>query len=612
MSEKEIKIYSHIPSCPGVYLMRNSEWAIIYIGKSNNLKARVRSYFVPGAELNFAKKKMVKIIEKIDYIETKTDIEALMLETNLIKTNQPKYNVLMKDGKNLSYIKITDDEIPCLIRTRIKTKTGQYFWPYSQYFDTYSFVRFIRKLFKFGNHEKIEKFWPPCIDTYIGLCPGHCTGDTAKIDTYLQRLSEARDFLMGNQNNVLENLKEKMKKAALERKYEEANEYKNLITQIETIWNTQIVRDAIEWDATVVVMLEKYNRIFMSCVEVKNGMIVGIHEYELKNPLQEQARVLVEQAMIQYIIQEGVRNLYTDIPLENLSDLTELAKKEKISVRQPSRGEKVRILEFAHTNLLNFAYQEEMSWLKNATLSKKTMIDLLEKLWLENKTLQKKKEIVFECFDISHSHGEHTVASKSVLVNGKPDTKRYKKYRIKTLETGKIDDFASMEEILTRRSLGAMRGEDSWPDLIIIDGGKGQLSHAVEAIKKASPNFIPPIISLAKRIEEVFLPKKSDPILLEKWSPELMILQKIRDEAHRFAINYNRNSREKSYTKTLLDEIPGIGPIARQKILKAVAKIEELSTWTFEKSQKSFWKKVAEALQNHGLISDEPFVSEDK
>lgn len=190
------KLHSHIPSCPGVYLMRNKEGSIIYIGKSNNLKARVKSYFVPGATLNFAKKKMVKIIEKIDYIETKTDIEALMLETNLIKENQPKYNVLMKDGKNLSYIKITDDEIPCLLRTRIKTKRGQYFGPYSQYFDTYSYVRFIRKLFRLGNHEKIEKFGPPCIDTYIGLCPGHCTGVKEKMEIYRERLSEARDFLM--------------------------------------------------------------------------------------------------------------------------------------------------------------------------------------------------------------------------------------------------------------------------------------------------------------------------------------------------------------------------------------------------------------------------------
>lgn len=158
MPENKGKIYQHIPSCPGVYLMKNKEGKIVYIGKSNNLKSRVRSYFVPGATLNFAKKKMVKIIEKIDYIETKSDIEALMLETNLIKQNQPKYNVLMKDGKNLSYIKITDDEIPCLIRTRIKTKHGEYFGPYSQYFDTYSYVRFVRKLFKLGNHERIEKF----------------------------------------------------------------------------------------------------------------------------------------------------------------------------------------------------------------------------------------------------------------------------------------------------------------------------------------------------------------------------------------------------------------------------------------------------------------------
>ncbi len=612
MVKKEEKIYSHLPTCPGVYLMKDAKETIIYIGKSNNLKSRVRSYFVAGAELNFAKKKMVKVVEKIDYIETKTDIEALMLETNLIKKNQPKYNVLMKDGKNLSYIKITDDEIPCLIRTRIKTKHGQYFWPYSQYFDTYSFVRFTRKLFRLGNHEKIEKFWPPCMDTYIGLCPGHCTGDINALKTYKERLGEARDFLMGKQDTVIDDLKKKMKQAADERKYEEASEYKNLITQIETTGNRQIVRDAIDGDATVAVMLEKYNHIFLSFVEVKNGMIVGVHEYELANPLQEETALLVEQALIHYLIREEVKTLYTDIPLEWFSDMSKLAQTQKISLRHPSRGEKVRILEFAHTNLLNFAYQEEMSWLKNATLSKKTMVDLLEKLWFETKELSKKKEIVFECFDISHSHGEHTVASKSVLVNGKPDTKRYKKYRIKTLETGKIDDFASMEEILTRRSLGAVRGEDPWPDLIIIDGGKWQLSHATEAIEKASVDFAPPIISLAKRIEEVFLPKKSSPTLLEKWSPELMILQKIRDEAHRFAINYNRSSREKSYTKTLLDEIPWIGPVARQKILKAVSRVEELSSWTFEKSQKLFWKKVTEALQNHGLISDDDSPIEDK
>jgi excinuclease ABC subunit C len=555
---------------------------------------------------------MVKVVEKIDYIETKTDIEALMLETNLIKKNQPKYNVLMKDGKNLSYIKITDDEIPCLVRTRIKTKHGQYFWPYSQYFDTYSFVRFTRKLFRLGNHEKIEKFWPPCMDTYIGLCPGHCTGDINALKTYKERLTEARDFLMGKQDTVIDDLKKKMKQAADERKYEEASEYKNLITQIETTGNRQIVRDAIDGDATVAIMLEKYNHIFLSFVEVKNGMIVGVHEYELANPLQEETALLVEQALIHYLVREEVKTLYTDISLEWFSDMRQLAQTQKISLRHPSRGEKVRILEFAHTNLLNFAYQEEMSWLKNATLSKKTMVDLMEKLWFETKELSKKKEIVFECFDISHSHGEHTVASKSVLVNGKPDTKRYKKYRIKTLETGKIDDFASMEEILTRRSLGAVRGEDPWPDLIIIDGGKWQLSHATEAIEKTSDDFLPPIISLAKRIEEVFLPRKSNPTLLEKWSPELMILQKIRDEAHRFAINYNRSSREKSYTKTLLDEIPWIGPVARQKILKSVSKIEELSSWTFEKSQKLFWKKVAEALQNHGLISDDDSPTEDK
>lgn len=548
---------------------------------------------------------MVKIIEKIDYIETKSGIEALMLETNLIKQNQPKYNVLMKDGKNLSYIKITDDKIPCLIRTRIKTKHGEYFGPYSQYFDTYSYVRFVRKLFKLGNHERIEKFWPPCMDTYIGLCPGHCTGDKEKIRIYKNRLDEARDFLLGNQESAIVDLQTKMKQAAEKKAFEEAQEYKNLITQIQSTGSQQIVRDVITGDATIIVTLEKYNHLFMSCVTIKNSMIVGVHEFKITNPLEESPEILTSQAVMQYLTENKVKKLYTDVGIDTMPELKNFINSEKIDLRQPSRGEKVRVLEFAHTNLLNFAYQEEMSGLKNATLSKKTMIDLMKKLWFETKELEQKKEIVFECFDISHSHGEHTVASKSVLVNGKPDPKRYKKYRIKTLATGRIDDFASMDEILTRRTLWAIRGEDMWPDMIIIDGGKGQLSHAVEAIKKVThQSNIPPVISLAKRIEEVFLPQNSDPILLEKGSWELMILQKIRDEAHRFAINYNRSSREKSYTKTLLDEIPGIWPVARKKIFTAVSRIEELSSWSYEQAKNTFGKKTAETLQNHGIIGE--------
>lgn len=243
-----------------------------------------------------------------------------------------------------------------------------------------------------------------------------------------------------------------MKGASHDRKYEEAGEYKYLISQIEAAGNKQIVRDAIHGDATIIVMLEKYNHVFLSFVEVKNSMITSVHEYKLANPLSELSDVLMEDALVQYLIREQVKTMYTDISITNMTDLKELLKIQKILLKQPSRGEKVRILEFAHTNLLNFAYQEEMSGLKNATLSKKTMISLMEKIGFGTKE-EKKKEIVFECFDISHSHGEHTVASKSVLVNGKPEPKRYKKYRIKTLNTGQIDDFASMDEILTRRTL---------------------------------------------------------------------------------------------------------------------------------------------------------------
>lgn len=218
------------------------------------------------------------------------------------------------------------------------------------------------------------------MDTYIGLCPGHCTGDATKIQIYRERLSQARDFLLGKQEKVLEELRGKMQEAASERNYEEAADYKNIITQIESAGNTQIVRDAIEGDATIMVMLEKYSQVFFCIVEVKNSMIVGVHEYKLSNPLEETPETLVSQAVIQYLSEENVRVLYTDLNIAKMTDAREYANSQNIKIRQPSRGEKVRILEFAHTNLLNFAYQKEMSGLKNVTLSKKTMLELLEKL----------------------------------------------------------------------------------------------------------------------------------------------------------------------------------------------------------------------------------------
>lgn len=218
------------------------------------------------------------------------------------------------------------------------------------------------------------------MDTYIGLCPGHCTGDPEKIKLYQERLSQARDFLMGKQEDVLADLTQKMQEAARDKRYEEAAEYKNIITQVEASGSRQIVRDAIQGDATIAVMLEKYDQVFLSLVDIKNSMIVGVHEYKLTNPLGEAPATLVSQAIIQYLSEQEAHIFYTDVDVQNMPDLLQYALAQNIKVRQPSRGEKVRILEFAHTNLLNFAYHETMEGLRNTTLSKKTMIELMEKL----------------------------------------------------------------------------------------------------------------------------------------------------------------------------------------------------------------------------------------
>ncbi len=585
--------------------MKNESGKIIYIGKSSNLKTRVRSYFLAWAKLNFAKKKMIQWVKEIDFIETKNDIEALLLETNLIKEQQPKYNVLMKDGKNLSYIKITDGSLPCLVRTRIRNQKWEYFWPYSQYFDVYKYLRFLRKIFQLGNHEKIEKFGPPCMDTYLWICPGHCTWDAEKIETYKKNIESVRLFLSGKKQHVLDDLTQKMFHASQKRNFEEAARYKECISQIQAAGHEQIVRDSIQGEAIILVSLEKYEHIFLGCVEIKNSLVTWVWEFQLENPLDEPRKSILEQSIIQYLEIHSPKNIYTDIDISCLPDVQKYISERHISVNIPQKGEKMRILEFAHTNLLNFAYKKEMSGIHHATLSKKTMLSLLQKFWYKAPE-GKKTHIIFECFDISHSHGEHTVGSKSVIVNGKPETKYYKKYRIKTLPSQAIDDFASIEEVLKRRAQGALRWEDPWPHLIVIDWWKWQLSHAINAISQIVWNKkIPvPLISLAKKKEEVFIPNSSEPIRLEYGSSELMLLQKIRDEAHRFAINYNRSSREKSYTKTLLDELPWIGPAARKKIFSRISKIEEMQDWNYEKGCREFGGKIATILSDHGLIGE--------
>ncbi|MGE4444014.1 MAG: excinuclease ABC subunit UvrC [Candidatus Altimarinota bacterium] len=604
-----------IPKLPGVYQFFDVSGKIIYIGKSVNLHSRVNSYFNGTSKLNFAKKKMVSEIKNIETIVTNNAKECLILETSLIKKHKPKYNILMKDDKNHTYIKITDEMFPKIIKTRIKTKSGVYFGPYISTTYVNNIIKTTKKIFghrscnivfeeqngipkiKVNNGSKI-----PCIDYYIGRCAGPCLLQKENMDDYNHSINNIQDFLNGNLEEVIQSLKEKMKQYAQKLEFEKASELKEDILSVESLKQNQIVRDIVGFDADIINFLEKYDAFYLSKIEVRNEKIVGIYNYEIENKLDDiddSIKFFIEKSYL-----ENKEKLTLILPREiefEKEFLTEL----KLKIEIPKIGEKTDILGLAYKNAFEFAYKKHLEGLSVKGFTKKDMSDLLDILGYG----QRNKDILFECNDISHISGNHTVASRSIIENGKTANSKYRKFKIKTLDTGEINDFDSMREIMTRRLL-EIKKTGFVPDLIIIDGGKGQLSSVVEILEKEkkkeeNKDFLGlfesiQLVSLAKREEELFLPYAKESIIIGKDSNILRMIQKIRDEAHRFAITFNRDSRIKASKKNILEELPGIGPKTRSKLLKHYGSISDIKN--DDDLKKILKKSQIETLENHGII----------
>ena len=593
--------------------MLDKDDQILYIWMSVNLKSRVNSYFSDKADLNFAKKKMISQVHQVNYIETHTDVEALVLETNLIKQHKPKYNILMKDDKNLSYIKISNDPIPLVIRTRNKSRNGKYFWPYSQYVNLGTTLHELKKLFVLGNHNKLpKKGSAPCMDYYIGICPWHCTWDRNMIDTYVKNVSNFERFMKWDTKKIFQQLEEQMHQHAVKLEFEKAQECKKNIEQLKLMQQKQLVRDQVSWDLDVVMTLEKYGKIFIGRLEIRNGSIVWTYRTTIKNTINDTIDTILQHYLLETYIDSDFSGWLVLESADVSDSLRSYLKSKKISIEIPLAGKKLSFIEFCKNDLLNFALSTHLAWLSTKQATRKDTISLMQKLY-PNKQIESKTKVVIECYDISHHQWEHTVASKSVIINGKRDTSKYKRYRMKTLSNGKIDDFESMREVLGRRTRAHCEGVDPFPSLIVIDGGKGQLSSSIHAIESIFGAFndsdtdisdIVAICSLAKREEEVFVPGLKNPIILKKWTPELMLLQRARDEAHRFAINFNRTSREKAYTKTILDEIPWIGDKTKKKLLVAFGSITGIENASRKEVKDLVTKTQYEKLVQYGIVID--------
>ncbi len=644
------KLLKNLPKTPGVYQMKDEVGKVIYVGKSVNLKSRVSSYFQDMGTLTMAKKHMVQKIRDIETILCQTEVEALVLETNLIKHLTPKYNILMKDDKNLAYIKITNSPVPEVYKTRQKIRDGAvYFGPFTSGANIHESVKNLKRIFKIRNcrmqfssysgisiTDKAGKT-APCMDYYIWLCPAPCLLKEKNLDEHAENIAKLREFLEWKDGWLIRSLQEKMQEYAKNLEFEKAAKVKAEIEAINVLRQKQLARDILPWDHDIFVALEKYEKLFVGLLQIRDGQILWVFRHTLESKIDEKDALLAQFLARQYVGSD--ENLPTSLILEaDISDesLRLLLSEKGIDRTIPTIGNKKELLDFLRNQVREYAYKSELQTLEQRTLTREHMKNVLETLGY---SVPKKWEIVFECYDISHTHGQFTYASRVCIANGKPDTTRYKKYKIKTLEAWEIDDFASHREVMMRRTIEWIE-QNNFPHLIIIDWGKWQLSSAIAGIKEGiftsknllswtlpnpaehtenkiqnlnswqssdSSEFhdrenIPPICSIAKREEEIFLPWKKEAIMFEKGTPELMVLQKARDESHRFSITANRNARGKSMKKNILEELPGIGPVTRKNLLKLAGSVDDIKKLSEGELLTVVNQKQLETLRDHGII----------
>lgn len=587
----------NISTKSGVYIMKDKVGTVIYVGKAKNLKNRVSQYFHSSQKPSKVEA-MVSNIDDFEYFVTMSEMDALALENNLIKKYQPHYNILLKDGKTFPYIAINlKEDYPRFFVTRnIKDKNLKYFGPYFNGIDPKEILQTIIMAFKVRSckknlsENKCEK--RECLNFSLGLCDGVCTHRISKKE-YREKIEKAINFLNGNDEEIEDTLKQMMNISAEKENFEKAIEIRDRLKIVEKL-KQRIVANMPK-NVNKDVFYYENNGIFsvICSIIVRGGKILGICNYEISD-----ANLTEEETMFDFL-QEYYKNMLPpdDIILSHKIDselLYSLLNKKPNIIISP-RGVNNTLLSMACDNAKNYLdkliNKDKMEY--SSTIG--ALKNLQERLKLP-KLPQR-----MECYDISHISGTNKVASMVVFKNGKPDKKSYRKFKIKTVKGS--NDFACLEETLNRRLLRLVKHDgssfDEKPDLIIIDGGKGQLSSTYPLLEKYGLDI--PMISLAKRIEEVFVPSSHVPILLRYDSVELKLLQRIRDEAHRFAITFHRNLRTKKQTESSLEEIKGLGKKKTQELLKAFGSTENVEKASVEELVlvKGIHQSLAIEIYNH-------------
>jgi excinuclease ABC subunit C len=581
-----------VPAAPGVYLFRDEAGSVLYVGKAKTLRPRVRSYFQAGSsDTRQGIRAMANRVETIETIVTSSEVEALHLEQNLVKRHRPPFNVRLRDDKSFPYIAVTmEDDYPRVMFTRERHRRGVwYFGPFANAKKVRETLDVLNRVFRYrpcegpqpGRHSGI-----PCLDYHIERCHAPCVGYISKED-YREVIDQVIEFLSGDDRPIRRRLEHEMRAAAADERFEDAARYRNRLHAIERLSERQAVERPAAGSFDVIGIAVSAERAAVQVFPLREGRMVDRYSFHLENAAGEELGEVLEQFCLEYygvapsIPQQIVvlRGAGDTAALEGF--LTE-RRGARVEVRAPERGEKRRLQELAQQNAQLALDSETFVAETKRARRLESLEELRETLNLESLPIR------IECFDISNIQGQEIVGSMVVFQDAVAKRSHYRKFTVRRLDGQ--DDFGAMREVISRRfsRLAADVGSTEWnesfaatPNLVVIDGGKGQLSAALAAMQELELPRVA-VISLAKRVEEVFVPGRSEPILLPRESPALQLLQRIRDEAHRFAITFHRQRRDVAARASMFDQLDGVGPARRRALLQHFGSAERVVEATQE------------------------------
>lgn len=601
-----------LPENSGVYIMYSADRQILYVGKARNLKKRVTQYF--GSPVGKTDKVLIMVskIADFEYIITRNEIEALVLENNLIKKHQPPYNILLKDDKSYPFIKINTKQVYPKVEVvrKLKNDGAKYFGPYMQGITSKEIVDLIYSAFPLRScgidMSKPPKGHRPCLNYHIGRCKAPCMGYETP-EQYAETIAKVVAFLQGNDKSVANILTRKMQEASEQMEYEIALMYKQKLAVLDKLIRRQVTALPKDFDLDVFAIASNGLNVVVSTLFVRAGKLVGsdkqvVDSFSLTEQDSLSNYIMRYYDGVPYIPQEVI----TSVALEDADVLAEYLgekKGKKVNVITPHQGVRKQLVDMAMSNACDYLDKSLSLKERQDNMTVGAMIQLQEFLKLSRMPIR------MECYDISHISGTNKVGSMVVFINGQPAKSHYRKFHIKTVEGN--NDFESLQEVLRRRIsrlLDEQEKDESFssrPDLIIIDGGKGQLSSVMQEVEKAGLSGVE-IVGLAKSEEEIFFPGQSQSVLLPRNSYALKLVQRIRDEAHRFAITFHRNERKRTQTKSRLTDIAGVGETKQKRLIQAFRTMDNIRNASVEDLLlvKGMDRPTAIAIYEHFHLGD--------